>query len=243
MSIEMNGNQSFEDKIKDIIRQTSSFLTCDKTCISINEGLIGQCFTNGKCLNIQNAYNDVRFSQNIDKQVNYKSNTLLLQPIFDKEGFNIIGVIQSINKLNGYFDKDDEIIIQIISKLIQKVQQCDKNIHLHKLIKMIKDNTQLQRFFTLEEFIYQAESKLQLLFNVQKGKIFIIQNNQIIKFNYLNEKNYEKQIFDINMGIVGQTYKQKQMLNIKNAYNNQFFNLQIDIESQMPIISIPVYNN
>ena len=48
----------------------------------------------GESLNIRNAYSDTRF---------YKTNTILSVPIKDKDGNNIIGVIQSVNKLKGYF--------------------------------------------------------------------------------------------------------------------------------------------
>lgn len=43
--------------------------------------------------------------------MNYKTNTILCVPIKDKEGNNIIGAIQSINKLKGYFTQDDEAIL------------------------------------------------------------------------------------------------------------------------------------
>lgn len=69
----------------------------------------------GQPLNILNAYNDERFSRDIDKAMNYKTNTILAYPIFDKDGNNVIGVIQCVNKLKGYFTKDDEGLMLIVS--------------------------------------------------------------------------------------------------------------------------------
>lgn len=47
--------------------------------------------------------------------MNYKTNTILAYPIFDKDGNNVIGVIQAVNKLKGYFNKDDEGLLLMIS--------------------------------------------------------------------------------------------------------------------------------
>lgn len=47
----------------------------------------------GEILNIRNAYSDTRFNKNTDKQMNYKTNTILSVPIKDKDGINIIGVL------------------------------------------------------------------------------------------------------------------------------------------------------
>ena len=57
----------------------------------------------GESLNIRNAYSDTRFNKANDKATNYKTNTILSVPIKDKDGNNIIGVIQSVNKHKGYF--------------------------------------------------------------------------------------------------------------------------------------------
>lgn len=43
--------------------------------------------------------------------MNYKTNTILSVPIKDKDGNNIIGVLQAVNKLKGYFTQDDEAIL------------------------------------------------------------------------------------------------------------------------------------
>lgn len=54
-------------------------------------GLVGHVFTTGETLNIMNAYNDARFSKEVDKALNYKTNTVLVVPI--KDNNNIVGVI------------------------------------------------------------------------------------------------------------------------------------------------------
>ena len=58
-----------------------------------------------------NAYSDSRFDQNADKNNNYRTHTILSCPIRDPSNTTTLGVLQSINKLSGYFTKDDEKII------------------------------------------------------------------------------------------------------------------------------------
>ena len=63
-----------------------------------------------------NAYADERFNKDVDKKMNYKTNTILCVPIMSK-GNQILGVIQAINKLHGYFNKEDEGLLSILATL------------------------------------------------------------------------------------------------------------------------------
>jgi cGMP-specific 3',5'-cyclic phosphodiesterase, invertebrate len=53
-------------------------------------------------VNIKDAYNDPRFSSEIDLKTGYKTNHILSLPICNYEG-EVIGVAQIINKTNGTF--------------------------------------------------------------------------------------------------------------------------------------------
>lgn len=48
--------------------------------------------------------------------MNYKTNTILCVPILSK-GNQILGVIQAINKLYGFFTKEDEGLLAILANL------------------------------------------------------------------------------------------------------------------------------
>lgn len=70
----------------------------------------------GNALNIQNAYEDSRFNKAVDAKMNYKTNTILCVPILNEKR-HVIGVVQSINKLDGYFTKEDEGFLSILANL------------------------------------------------------------------------------------------------------------------------------
>ncbi len=56
-----------------------------------NKGIVGQVAEKGEPLTISNAYSDERFNKEIDRQMNYKTNTILCVPIMNKN-LQVIGV-------------------------------------------------------------------------------------------------------------------------------------------------------
>lgn len=45
---------------------------------------------------------------------------------------------------------------------------------------------------------------------------------------------------DLNVGIAGATYAQEEIMNVPNAYNHPLFISEIDIDTSMPIVSMPI---
>ncbi|XP_044160328.1 dual 3',5'-cyclic-AMP and -GMP phosphodiesterase 11A [Bufo gargarizans] len=78
------------------------------------KGIIGYVAEHGETVNIPDAYQDRRFSDEIDKLTGYKTKSLLCMPIQNSDG-EIIGVAQAINKTPGGapFTEDDEKVMQM----------------------------------------------------------------------------------------------------------------------------------
>jgi GAF domain-containing protein len=83
-----------------------------------SKGIVGHVFTTGEMLNVLNAYGDHRFDKSADKSTGYRTNTILAAPIMELANNNIIGVLQVINKNNGYFTKDDEILLGFMCSIV-----------------------------------------------------------------------------------------------------------------------------
>ena len=66
---------------------------------SASKGVAGWVATNRSMLNIKNAYADSRFNQEIDKQTNFRTRTILCAPVLDSSGNRLLGAIQMVNKL------------------------------------------------------------------------------------------------------------------------------------------------
>lgn len=78
--------------------------------IPSNAGIAGAVFTSAVAINIQDAYQDIRFNQKVDKQTGYQTKTILCMPVMNIVG-ECIGVMQMINKKVGVFSAEDEMIL------------------------------------------------------------------------------------------------------------------------------------
>ncbi|XP_016101675.1 dual 3',5'-cyclic-AMP and -GMP phosphodiesterase 11A-like [Sinocyclocheilus grahami] len=86
----------------------------DEVQVPWGKGIIGYVAEHGETVNIPDAYQDHRFSDEIDKLTGYKTKSLLCMPIHNSDG-EVIGVTQAINKSpNGaLFTEDDEKVLQM----------------------------------------------------------------------------------------------------------------------------------
>ncbi len=80
----------------------------DRIEIPLTKGIAGYVAETGEHLVINDAYNDDRFDQQIDKATGYHTRNILALPIEDSKG-ETIGVYQAINKMvgNRKFSKKD----------------------------------------------------------------------------------------------------------------------------------------
>ncbi|XP_048834787.1 dual 3',5'-cyclic-AMP and -GMP phosphodiesterase 11A isoform X1 [Brienomyrus brachyistius] len=91
-----------------------SLSNSDEVQVPWGKGIIGYVAEHGETVNIPDAYQDRRFSDEIDKLTGYKTKSLLCMPIRNSDG-EIIGVAQAINKNPGGapFIEDDEKVLQM----------------------------------------------------------------------------------------------------------------------------------
>ncbi|MFT7799570.1 dual 3',5'-cyclic-AMP and -GMP phosphodiesterase 11A [Arapaima gigas] len=91
-----------------------SLSNSDEVQVPWGKGIIGYVAEHGETVNIPDAYQDRRFSDEIDKLTGYKTKSLLCMPIRNSDG-EIIGVAQAINKNPGgaLFTEDDEKVLQM----------------------------------------------------------------------------------------------------------------------------------
>ncbi|MDW7680119.1 MAG: HD domain-containing phosphohydrolase [bacterium] len=79
-------------------------------------GIAGHVAITGEVLNIPNAYADIRFNAEIDKQTGYRTHNMLTFPMRNKL-HEIIGVFQVLNKYDGSFSNEDENLLDVISTI------------------------------------------------------------------------------------------------------------------------------
>lgn len=78
------------------------------------EGLAGTVARTGKPLNIKDAYQDVRFDAEWDRRTGYRTRSTLCVPMKNQHG-RTIGVVQVLNKHEGYFTVADEALLSALA--------------------------------------------------------------------------------------------------------------------------------
>ncbi|TKS81966.1 Dual 3',5'-cyclic-AMP and -GMP phosphodiesterase 11A [Collichthys lucidus] len=96
------------------VRPSSSTLNSNEVQVPWGKGIIGYVAEHGETVNISNAYEDHRFSDEIDKLTGYKTQSILCMAICNSDG-EVIGVVQAINKnpMGTPFTEDDEKVLQM----------------------------------------------------------------------------------------------------------------------------------
>lgn len=82
--------------------------------LPIGKGIAGHVAKTGKSIILRDAYKHPQFNQEVDKKTGYLTKTMLCTPMKDRKGKKI-GVIQIVNKLNGYFSKEDIKFLDLLS--------------------------------------------------------------------------------------------------------------------------------
>lgn len=80
-------------------------------------GIISLVAQTGETINLQNAYEDPRFSMAVDMVTDFRTHSLLAIPLKNNNG-KVLGVFQVANKEGGMpFDRNDEGILLLLSTL------------------------------------------------------------------------------------------------------------------------------
>ncbi|MEO0965369.1 MAG: GAF domain-containing SpoIIE family protein phosphatase [Planctomycetota bacterium] len=74
-----------------------------------DHGIAGATVTHQQIINVPDCYADPRFNTQVDKDNNYKTNTLLSVPLIG-DNDQVVGVLQVLNRAGGPFtDRDEEV--------------------------------------------------------------------------------------------------------------------------------------
>ena len=262
----MTSSLILAEAIERIVDETIEFLDCDRATVFIldekkeelwskvakgsdftikipmNKGIVGHVVMTGKSVNIIDAYSDERFNKQVDIKSNYKTKTILCSPITDMSN-RVTGAIQAINKLKGgAFSKDDEGLLEILANIAgvilrNSLHYDETLLFQNNLRHILKNGVLLNSFFSYEKLVPHAEKVLKNIMNVDLSVIYLLnrQENLLVHFTDTGHVFYEA-----NSGIAGYTIQKKDIESISNAYAHPLFNGQVDLDTTLPIICIPI---
>ncbi|MCA9084421.1 MAG: sigma-54-dependent Fis family transcriptional regulator [Planctomycetaceae bacterium] len=76
--------------------------------ISSREGIVGETLRTGQAIVVDDAYDDPRFNQDVDRRSGYKTRNLICVPLRDSDG-SIVGAFEAINRNGGYAFSNDDV--------------------------------------------------------------------------------------------------------------------------------------
>lgn len=180
----------FDDDIQDKMnsprgaKEATEKMKSDEIRFPIGTGIAGQCALSGDIFNIVDAYGDERFNRNIDQVTGYKTTTILCMPIFIRGA--VMGVVEMVNKRDGYFSKEDEEAFETFAVY------CGLALHHAKLYDKIRRSEKKYRV-ALEVLSYHNTCNEEEIEKCEKmGIPTSIPNLENFNFNPFEIDEYQK---------------------------------------------------
>ena len=140
--------------------------------LKVGEGLAGSVAQTGQTLNLTDAYQDVRFDAEWDRQTGYRTRSVLCVPLRNQHG-RIIGVIQVLNKRLGDFNEGDEALLNALSA------QAAVSIENSRLfLSVVGKNMEL---LEIQEQLQNKIRELDVLFEIAQVSASALELDELLK--------------------------------------------------------------
>lgn len=127
--------------------------------LGVGEGIAGWVASTGQTVNVEDAYQDARFSPETDQRSGYRTRAILAMPMRNLRG-EITGVAQVLNKRGGVFTVEDEALL---SAIVSQIAIAIENSKLYQSV--VRNNEQL---IATQGALQRRMRELDLLVEVQQ---------------------------------------------------------------------------
>ncbi|MBW2002629.1 MAG: GAF domain-containing protein, partial [Deltaproteobacteria bacterium] len=216
----------------------------------IGNGIAGWVAQHDELVNINDAYADSRFNPEVDRHTGYQTISILCGPVKNFQG-ETIGVIQVINKKEGSFNQSDEALFRAFSYqtaiAVENFQLYKKILANHGKTAILLDvANSLAQTLDLETLISKIIEKVSEILNAERSTLFLLdrQTNELCS-KVAQGAEVSKIRLPFSAGLAGHVASTGQLLNIKNAYEDERFALTIDQETgytTKSVLCTPVFN-
>ncbi len=97
----------YEPETDELVARVSTGL--ETVRVPAGSGIVGSCARSRQIINVPDCYADARFNPELDRRSNYRTRCMLTLPLVDHKGV-LVGVLQVLNKADGVFDENDEVL-------------------------------------------------------------------------------------------------------------------------------------
>jgi len=137
--------------------------------LPLDQGVAGWVARHGRTLNLKDAYADERFNPDIDKQSGYRTRSLLSVPLCSKSG-EVLGVVQTLNKHDGYFSAADEKLLEAICSQVAVAIENTRLVLglMSRNIELVKAKEQLTRHIQELDALFTLEREIAISLDIDE---------------------------------------------------------------------------
>ncbi len=218
--------------------------------VMADQGIVGYVFNSGEGTIINNAYEDPRFNKTVDQETGFKTEKILCVPIRTPRG-EIIGVVQTLNKLVGEFNEKDLHILESLTTQCAVTLQATQNIERMEVTRakemefldVVSDITsEIDLGSVLQKVMLESTRML----DADRATLFLndFKSNELFSKVAMGDSLGEIRLPN-HLGIAGAVYTSKKTVNIPHAYADLRFNPAFDKQTgyfTRSILCVPVVN-
>lgn len=219
--------------------------------IPAGSGIAGWVAQNDQLANIEDAHEDPRFNPDVDRRTGYRTRTVLCGPVKNIKG-EIIGVLQVINKKEGFFHQDDETLFNIFT---YQTALSVENFYLYRKMCAVQERTAIlldvassaTQSLDLHILIGKIIGKISEVLKADRSSLFLIDWEKKELWSKVAQGAEIAEIrFPISAGLAGWVTTHGKGLNIPDAYADSRFNPAVDKKTgyhTRSVLAMPVRNS
>lgn len=123
-------------------------------------GIAGHVVQSGKTLLLADAYDDIRFNPEIDRQSGFRTRSMIAAPLRHVSG-RILGVVEVLHRQVGAFNQDDRALVEAVATQIAAV--------LDNVLLMDQLRSQNDSLKRTSEALRQAVQDLDVLYEIERA--------------------------------------------------------------------------
>jgi phosphoserine phosphatase len=129
----------YEEATDELVARVSTRLK--EVRVPAGSGIVGSCARTRDIINVSDCYADPRFNPDFDRASNYHTRCMLTLPLVDHKGV-LVGVLQVLNKAEGVFDENDEVLATALAAqcavALQRVRMTEAVIEGEKMRQQLE---------------------------------------------------------------------------------------------------------
>lgn len=205
-------------------------------------GIAGHVFTNGRTLILGDAYSDVRFNPDIDRQSGFRTRSVIATPLRHVSG-RVLGVLQVLDRRIDAFTSEDRALVEGIATQVSAVLD---NVLLVEELKRGRDElsqrvSDLDALYEVEQAVSSATAQTDLVERIleiamervgaRAGSILLVEEERDSLFFRSAKGEKSEALISLRLkagqGIAGHVAESGEIVRVKNADDSEFFDRTI----------------